>query len=216
MEYKTTGCARAEHPEFVLCVDDPTVPQADIKHIIHYLESSVMKGTRYFEGQHVQIGFMLLKVAKDGDCLRLFEPKLKSMPLEFINSVSLTLKFLRQQLDTVLSVEGQHTPVFCWVQESIIISKNALLSQEICLTREEKEAHHSGWFLRDMNEQEVSDIEQMSLFDFAGRRPDLVKYLALPVGMDVITPKGTRPRILQGQMSCKIIDGSYLDKLYTR
>src|SRR5687767_603213 len=100
MQLRTTECSRAGHKEFVLTIDETKVLSQDADQILAFVQGSVSRGSRFEPGQTVQIGWMITKVAEREDkTLALLEPTFTSMPIIWVESVTLTVQHMRLQRD---------------------------------------------------------------------------------------------------------------------
>ena len=186
MIYQTTKCSLHNHPEFQLSCDNPTIPEQDINWLVNHLETEVANGVVFLNDEFIQIGCMLTKVVATNQYYQLFEPDMIAMPVNFTNSIANTLKHFRQQKDICESITISESIDYPSLRESIIVSDSFESSTAYYFNREAREDHQSGWFFRDINQSDEQSFTQISLYEFACSRPDLIKFLALPVGYSVL------------------------------
>ncbi|MEG0921230.1 MAG: hypothetical protein RSD57_09665 [Comamonas sp.] len=188
--HDTSGCRHYNHPEFRLRVSNNAIPLADVSFLLDYLEKSVERGQRFHSGESLQIGWMYttLKVGPEG-CLHVLEPDMKAIPVEFIDSVDSTLTHLRNQKDVVESLTPAVLPAFPSLRSSVVVHVNYKSATRILLTRfEAADAADSGWWLTDLDDPAHQDPQRFlktSLYQLGVNRPDLVKFFAIPFGLQV-------------------------------
>ncbi|CAM3441225.1 hypothetical protein BUUB107078_32005 [Burkholderia ubonensis] len=215
--HRTVNCKRFDHPEFQIQVSDRTIPAVDIGWLLRFLEQSVAGGERFRAGETLQIGWMLtmLEVGKD-DILRIMEPDMKAIPIEFIDSVDSTLKHLRNQKDIVASVALTQEPDFPSLRQSAVVHVDYKSASSVLLTRYPARETDSGWTLTDLNDeagsQDPSRYVKISLYQLGVNRPDLVQFLALPSGMQVVVA-GSTIRVKDSDGEIQPVPGSYLEAL---
>jgi len=213
-EYQTHSNIKYGHPEIVVRVSDSAIPEQDIKTILEGFEEEVSKGVKYNVGESLQLGFMLNQFSglKDGRLI-LEEPDMKSLPIKFIPSMNYTFKTLRQQKDVVESIETNVDLAFPTLREAISVHKNYKISKAIILERVSPEGSQSGWWVHDQSDSNPDNYALTSLYQFALDRPDLVKYLALPIGSKVFDIKGAKIQISLNGQNLVIKKGSFIDEL---
>jgi len=213
-EYQTHSNIKYGQPEIVVRVSDSAIPEQDIKTILEGFEEEVSKGVKYNVGESLQLGFMLNQFSglKDGRLI-LEEPDMKSLPIKFIASMNYTFKTLRQQKDVVESIETNVDLAFPTLREAIAVHKNYKTSKAIVLERVSPEGSQSGWWVHDQSDSNPDNYALTSLYQFALDRPDLVKYLALPIGSKVFDIKGAKIQISLNDQNLAIKKGSFIDEL---
>jgi hypothetical protein len=160
----TSKCHEHNHPEIMFDVDARTIPESDIRWLIESLEKDVASGTRYEDGHTMQVGWLLVSfVAADDGSLRLQEPNMQGLPISFVDGVTNTLRDLRQQKDVVLSLIKRPDPVFTALRKPMVVSKTFEHATDFYLLREPENDHFSGWYLRDLDDEQQGDDD----FDFA-------------------------------------------------
>lgn len=213
MLFKTNGCSRFLGHELAFNCDIGPVPQPDVDWFIKHLERSVAGGTVFKDGQTMQLGWMLTRFERKPDgLLHILEPDMKSMPIEFVDSVTTTLKDFRRQQDVVLSCAIEGGPQYPTLQSAIAVSGNYDSARRYFMGRDEPENSFSGWFFKDLDASD-SEVRLVSLYEFACHRPDAVKFLALPPNHKVVAEADDDIRILSGEQELPVKPGSYLELL---
>lgn len=215
--YSTKNCKNYDHPEIEFVVTNKSIPINDIEWIISTLEDVVSNGTKYKNEQTLQLGSTIVKFAEKSEgVLEIREPDFVSFPINFVNKLDNTLIYLRSQKDIVESVKEQTDLVYPSILESIVVHKNYISADKILLERTEIEPNISGWWVYDYDDQEsvndASNFSNISLYEFALKRPDLVKLLALPVGFQILSSVEGISLYMSNE-SVDIKTDSYLDRL---
>lgn len=216
--HATAGCQRFGHPEFRVRVGNKAIPDQDVAWFLRFLESRVAEGEKFSGGQSLQVGWMytMLEKADDG-FLRVMEPDMKQIPVHFIDSVDSTLMHLRNQKDVVQSLVPEIAPDFPSLQESAVVHLQYKSAARVLLTRAAPhDAADSGWWLTDLSDehgtQDPSRFTKTSLYQLAIDRPDLVKFFAVPPGLQVVID-GPLIAVLGPEGEVEQQPGSYLSEL---
>ncbi len=216
---RTTTCGRYGHPEFRIAYDPAVVVVADdAEWFLNWLEESVGEGARYKPGQTCQLGWVVTEVRQheSGD-LTLWEPDMRSLPVEWSEGVSYTLAHLRVQKDVVESVLEAGDLSFPSMRQSAIICTRLGRNEGAVLERSEPGVADSGWFCgcreEDHDHNEVAELRRVSLYEAAVRVPQVVPYLALPPGVLVGVSRGT-PAVFRDGELLEFRPGSYLAVRY--
>ena len=214
MLFKTTNCYRYNHPELCFNGDTGEIPEPNLRWLIQYLETEVARGVRFQNQSTLKLGWMpnRFELMDDG-CLYLTEPDFKGLPLEFTDTVTNTLKHLRQQQDIIDSCGDAPEADYPEISSAIIICKTYAEAANIFLSREAVKTSLSGWFFRDLDNDNQADYTVTSLYEFACNRPDLIRYLALPVGYGVYIKAKEEIKIIKDRTPIAIVPDSWLDKI---
>lgn len=215
-EIRTTTCGRHGHPEFLIPYDPAVaVVSADVEWFISWLEESVAEGVRFKPGQSCQVGWSVTEVRQheSGD-LTMWEPDMRSLPIEWLEGVSHTLMQLRVQKDVVESVMGAEELSFPSIRQSVIICNRLGRDRDVVIERVEPNGADSGWFCGCRQEShdhnDAHELRRVSLFEAAFRHaPQIVPYMALPPGMLVYLSAGA-PALFRSGQPLEIRTGSYL------
>lgn len=216
MVRSTTQCQRFGHPEFDVRFSSRTVSQ-DIAWLLGYLEECVSKGRKFQDGETLQIGWMITKVEKAGDGkLRIKEPDMKVVPIQFVESVSQTLLHLRTQQNLVQSLVPSVDPEFPSLRQSVVVHPSYKTACRILLSRGPIQDTDSGWWLSDLDDPEgVNDparFFRISLYQLGIDRPDLIKFFAVPTDLQVAID-GPHIGVIGANGELKQTPGSYLSEL---
>lgn len=215
-QYRTTQCHEHGQPEISFTVD-AIIPDEDCEWLLKSLHDMVAAGNKFADAQTLQMGWGLLKFVSTDDGLCLHEPNMQSMPINFIEGVSSTLRHLRAQKDVLDSLAVQAELDFPNLVSAIIVHKDYQEIADINLLRETAQERLSGWWLFDMTnpeqQHENSDFKPISIYELAINRPDLLQYLALPVGAVVSLSENQAVRVFNGDDELSIRPESYLAAL---
>jgi len=211
-EYQTNFDKIQNQPPIVINITDNTIPSNDVTAVLRGLEHQIKGGTRFKDGETLQLGFMVNQFSlMDDGRLRLEEPDMKSVPVKFLPTMNYTFKTLRAQKDIVESI-GSTQLSYPSVQQAIAIHKDFKTASAVLLERVAPEESQSGWWVHVRNSQ-PEDYSLTSIFQFALERPDLVKFLALPVGAKIYIIKGSPIKIFIDDKEVEILTGSFLAEL---
>lgn len=216
--HATSNCKRYDHPEFQVRVSNSAVPAEDVSWLLQFFEQRVAQGEKFRSGESVQVGWMLTML-EDGPAgfLRVLEPDMKVVPLKFVDSVDRTLMHLRNQKDVVQSLSPSTEPDFPSLRQSVVVHVNHKTASRILLTRNgAADEADAGWWLSDLDDQaglqDPTRFLKTSLYQLGVDRPDLVKFFALPAGLQVVVD-GVRIGVLGADGEVQQIPGSYLSEL---
>jgi hypothetical protein len=215
--YVTSTCNAYGHPEISLRVTDNRVPEEDIHWFLEFLATRVADGVSFQSGESLQVGWMytVFQLSPSGT-LCLTEPDMIAVPIKFIDSVDNTLLDLRIQRDLAASFNPPFEPVFPSLGEGVVVHFNYRSSRKLLLSRFDPVDSNSGWWLTDCegddDSQDPTCFTTISLFQLAVDRPDLVKFFALPPGLQVIID-GQRIGVMNSERELTKVRGSFLDML---
>ncbi len=216
--HATSNCKRYSHPEFLIRVSNSAVPEVDISLLLQFFEQRVAQGEKFRSGESLQVGWMftMLEDGPEG-FLRVLEPDMRVVPVKFVDSVDSTLLHLRNQLDTVRSLSPSVEPDFPSLRQSVIVHMNYKASSRLLLSRSgAADGADSGWWLSDLDDQasaqDPTRFVKTSLYQLGVDRPDLVKFFALPMGLQVVVD-GALIGVLGEDGEVQQIPGSYLNEL---
>lgn len=215
--YVTTKCKQFGHPEFQIKVTSTAIPRVDIVWFLNGLEERVAAGERFKSGETMQVGWTLTKLeATSNGTLKIMEPDMKSVPIQFVDSIDSTLKQLRSQKDTVESFSPSQRLSFPFLQQSVVVHRNYKKILHILFSRIDPKELNSGWWLSDLNDdkgsQDPKNFAKISLYQLAIDRPDLIKFMALPPGVQVVIDGGLIAVLKEGNLLPQV-PGSFISEL---
>jgi hypothetical protein len=208
----TSRCHQHNHPEITFEVDCRVVSAYDVCWLIKTLERAVAKGACYEEGQTIQLGWLLASFSAGYDgTLKITEPDMNGLPINFVDGVTNTLRDLREQKDVLASLAEPRRPVFCDLRKPMVVSKSFKDSEDFVMLREPETPFFSGWYFCDNRSRAESedDFDLLSIYEIGCQRPDLVKFLTLPVRY-AVEGKEDAYGILYDADPVSIREGSYL------
>ncbi|HEY1174058.1 MAG TPA: hypothetical protein VGH19_22015 [Verrucomicrobiae bacterium] len=215
---KTTRCGEFGHKEFLIECDDVLVQAGTTRWFIDWLESSVQAGKVFAPGQHVQLGWSILKVMPEVDnYLSFSEPDFSSSPIQFVPGVSQSLQHLFIQKSIAESIGVKEELTIPSLQTSAIICSRFSIEKPLFFSRSEPVEKDSGWFFgcldQTHNHSVVEELRKVSLYEAALRHGfRMVPYLGLPAGTDVILV-GKEIEIYRDRKPMALQPGSYLAEL---
>ncbi|HEY1785117.1 MAG TPA: hypothetical protein VGG30_06180 [Pirellulales bacterium] len=209
METRTSNCSSYGQREFLIRCDD-SIPAPDVDWLVALLESSVRDGHKYRDEETLQVGWMFNRVSSAPDGLLLLsEPDMVTVPIQWADGVTETLRQLRLQNDTAESLDLGRRVRMPTIRESALVGRDFDRDPEnIVLERFEAEGNDSGWFIGyektplDYNNPE--NLTRVSLYAAVVQCPTAIPYLCLPCGTRIdredgkvecsVTGKTIRPR----------------------
>lgn len=213
-EYQTNLDRSLNHSDIVIRISKKAVIPQDVQIILDYFEKQILAGVQFKSGETLQLGFVLnqFKELDDGRLL-LQEPDMVSFPIQYTSSMDFTFITLRNQKDVVESIDRTLDFDFPAITQALMVHKDYKSSHALRLDRSASDGVRSGWWVHTNDDFNPDDYYITSIYQFALDRPDLVKYLALPVGYRVCEIKGKPFKILLNNNEVHFQDGSYLAEL---
>ena len=213
MLFQTNNCHLYKHPEFCFNCDTKIISEQEIKFIVNWLESEVAQGKVFQSEEIVQFGcfFNKLHIMKDG-FLHILEPDMKMFPINFIDSLTNTLRYYTRQKyvnESILTVKHLYFPT---IRESIAVNTSYHNSKNIYMCRDTPKNTFSGWMVSDLS-NDKSETNLISIYEFALKRPDLLEFMALPVKFAVKIKKGNSIKFFHKDSEVKIQTNSYIDNI---
>jgi hypothetical protein len=184
---ETSRCREFGQPEFRVCVEHSGVLQADIDFFMRTLEEWVQAGERFKNGETVQFGWSVLMVrANSDDTLSLLEPDFCHMPIQWVDSVTSTIRHLRLQKDVCESFFDAETANFPSLRYPCIVCTRVQEARDVVMERHEPDDLDSGWFLgclrEDHDHEDAQQLSRVSLYEAVLQNPAALPYVALPPG----------------------------------
>jgi hypothetical protein len=209
----TTRCSEWKHSEFRLEFDS-AIPQADVYALVSFLEESVQAGTRYDDGQMIEFGSMILRLAVSDDVFIVEEPDLRTFPISWKVGITQSMRLLRLQKDIAESVGlGDHLE-FSSIRCSLLVGTDLIEGLDmLILERSEPHASDSGWFVGRLDTKldynDAANLHRISVYQAILNWPRMAGFLALPAGSRVETSE--RLTISRNGQPLEIQKGSFLD-----
>lgn len=171
-----------QHPDVVVSLDASLAFAAPS--IQTYFEDRIRQGARFHAGETVQFGWMIVLLKANGrDDLEIWEPRLGTVPIEWVRGISETYRQLMVQ-KAVCDQLGVD-PVFPSIRQSAVVFADFAASQRLRMHRAGMTDTESGWMLAsDETGEDTGPLA--SLFEIASKRPDVIPFFALPVGASAV------------------------------
>lgn len=219
LKAETTRCSAWQHPEFQVEYASE-IPPPDINALISFLEETVEGGSRYENGELIEFGSMLLKIATSNGFLTLEEPDMRSFPNSWAAGVTRSMKLLRLQKDVAESIGlgGELDPPS--IRSSLLIGVDlAEDSKTLIVARTQSAGADSGWFIGSLDTaisyNDEANLRCISVYQALLNWPVVAGFLALPAGAR-IEIRGTSTVISRNGEPLEIQRGSLLDVLADR
>ena len=211
----TTNCSECGHPEFRISFDE-TIPRVDVEWLISVIECSVRNGTRYKDGELIDIGSMLLRTELDDEGRFLIkEPDFREVPISWIRGVTRSLQLLRLQKDSAESLQLGDKIDFPTLRQSVLvgIDVDSPLKQFV-MERTNPDDVHSGWFIGQIDSPldycDPSNLCRVSIYEVVTNCPNIAGFLAMPSGIRVEKSKD-RLSVFYKDQPLTPTKGSFLD-----
>ena len=218
MRASTTSNESHGHREISFNFDD-SIPDSLAPWLVSFLEKDVANGARYLPGQTFQIGWSITRIQElpDGS-LGVFEPDLKSMPMNFVDSMNTTLMNLLRQRYVLDSLGFEVPDIFPSMLQSAIVCNRLSSSAHFSIFRVDPEGRDSGWSIccddRSHNHNDSRVLSRVSLYELGCRYPSLIPYLALPPGIAIYEAGTGNPAVYLNEEELRPKEGSFLDSLW--
>lgn len=99
----------------------------------------------------------------------------------FVQGVDYSIKVLREQEEECQ--KRGITPLFPTFRQKVVISKGVYEGLEVNAVRYPSPEHMSGWWLTTgLYDNDIDSLESVHFFHLAFKRPEILRYLALPFG----------------------------------
>jgi hypothetical protein len=214
VQAETTRCGGKEHREIRFIYDERDVAVAQMAPgILSWLESQVLQGARFQPGESIQIGWMYDEFfARPDGTLGIVEPDFETVPVAWVDSLTLTLRHLWYQKEVAASLGLE--PDFPSYRQSAVVCTELRNAATVFMHREAQAGWDSGWFIgcnaENHDHQDPSQLTRVSLFEAAVTwNARFIQYVALPEGCYVDEAEGGL-RIARGKEWLSFAPGSYL------
>jgi hypothetical protein len=213
----TRKCHNNEHPELVLGFDPAAVLETDALRFAGTLEQMVESGSRFQEGQSLQIGWSVARfVALPNGNLGFEEPDMKSMPMVRQPGLTNSLGLLRLHKDTLESVLRSDALSFPSIQDSCLVCTGLARAGSFFMDRRKPEGADSGWFIGchadEHDHQDPASLRAVSLYEavvIICRRA--TPYLAFPPGATIAVDEDEKPSFRMEGEQISLRKGSFVD-----
>ena len=170
------------HPDILVAMDGAFASGA--QSILSYFENEIRRGTVFRSGETIQIGWMIVSLARDDDGeLEVLEPQFGTVPVQWVRGATTTYRHLMLQNEVCRQVGVD--PEFPSMQQAGVISPGFLDAVgPFQITREKQNTKDSGWIFREAS-YSGSDGIFCSLYEIGAAVRSVIPFLALPPGSTV-------------------------------
>lgn len=175
----TSGLMKAFGYEFQISIGINTIK--DCKRVLTYLVNYVNESKPTIrEEQTISYHSWILKFVNVGNSIyNIWEAKNNGEG--FVEGASYAIEIINQQEEEC--VKNNASPRFPTFSQKIVISKGVLEGLPVSAVRYPSPDHLTGWWLTtDLYDDNVNSLETIYYFNLAFKRPDILRYLALPFG----------------------------------
>lgn len=152
--------------------------------VLDAFESLAASGTEMKPDTQIRFGWSTLRLAEDGEALRVTEPDFARWPANWSPTIDITLRVLGEQTCLLrrLGVDGEDA----FFDQVIIAASGALAQTRIFMRRTSSMSpEDSGWLLASTDDPEAlsrDDIEPVLIASLVTARPELLQAITLPAG----------------------------------
>jgi hypothetical protein len=181
MRFITTSIQDDQQREIAFEVD--VEAEGFARWIMDYFESQMKLGTRFENGQIIELGWSVLLLREIDNILELFEPDFQSMPIRWSKGVNATVRdlYLQRAVCEIFGCE----PAFPSVRHAGIVSPQFAASREYRMFRDAPSGSDSGWVFAGVDHT-ASEGEFSSLYQISLLKAEVVPFLALPISSRVL------------------------------
>lgn len=163
------------------------VPDVDMQWFSETLRQMVANGERFGDGETIQLGWGLLEVRRNADgSLNLLEPDYANMPMEWIDTVTQTIRDLRLQKDVCESLFDIAHADFPSLRHHCITCSRLKDAGRVTMERFAATPPDSGWFIgcgdAAHDHDSPAQLSRTSLYEAILSNQRARMFLALPVG----------------------------------
>lgn len=174
------------------CINKGDYSQQDIELIINYIISYIeTENVKIKDGETIGLGSWMVKFIFNNLYIELHELKeVINSNNKYVFSLNNTIRIFKNQL--MFCKEYNLKADIPKIGQKITVSKEIYEGSEVNGVRYESPSHMSGWYLTS-NEYngDIKTLVVDHLYHILNERPDLVKFLALPVGYRFYKEKQT-------------------------
>lgn len=202
--------------EFTFQLDD-SASDFVVRSFTDWLTDYLAQGSTISDGHTLQYGYTLLNCRVESRVLRLQAPDFQNMPIRWVDD-----------LGPAFGIQAAHkyTPeTFGFTPDIPNLGNTAIIGQRFDespmfasrLDPVPSNPNDSGWFIgsnrEDVDNHDADQLCLMSLYEAMLSVPQLLPFLSLPIGCQVIFTN-TKPEVLNNYEPLKIPRGSYLDQRF--
>ena len=186
----TRGMLQEGLPEIRVQVDTSSL-LPECERFLRFVTDYLLKaGSRIKSGETMNFGYWLVKFQGVGkDLLDVWE--YNSEGTDFVIGGSLALRYWRDQHDVCSEHQAEFTPPR--PDKLTVVSAGVLQGLPTQGVRYPWQEHMSGWLLvTEKWDQDIKSLTHHHTYHVTSARPDLARFLALPVGFRFDVTKGER------------------------
>ena len=194
---------------------DDSSPDFIVESFTDWLFDYISNGAEFTDGQTLQYGYTVLNCRVQSRVLRLLAPDFLSMPIKWIDNLGPAFRIIAAHKYTPESFG--FTPDIPTLRNTAIVGKrfDELPMFANRISPEESNPNDSGWFIGssrdDVDNNDPDQLQLMSLYEAILAVPQMLEFLSLPVGCQVLF-SGGNPVVLHDYEELEIPKGSYLDQ----
>jgi hypothetical protein len=214
MKIATTKCGDFGHIEFLLEADENVVPDLYLKEVAVTIENMVAEGSVFRPQQTFQIGWMITKIdSYDASHLTLFEPDMKTFPINWVTGISHTLRQKMVQVFMLDSVSLRHEMLIPNVCESLIACTRYTEPSFFMSRSESMNERDSGWFVgcRDgcHDHNDAANLRCILLYEAYLHQRGFQGFVMFPIDSVIALDEGNGLTVMKNGNVLRIESGSF-------
>lgn len=226
-EFRTTQCSQHGHREFTITLGASPIPDLHGM-LISYFEQAVARGTKFFPGQTLQLGWSTLRFCERKDGTLGVEERELTPDVEWTESAHRALLDMWLQREICDSVGLLKDLTFPRQDDGVMIARCMDGAEALVLTRLAHDGDmpddFSGWSIACAEDHDHGERSVVAALAIAALHPGLVQLLALPHGCTALVtwrerrdaPAGMKrivPHVFRDAEELTPKPGSYLASL---
>ncbi|MEI6235206.1 MAG: hypothetical protein WCT04_19280 [Planctomycetota bacterium] len=221
MRVTTTACTQFNHPEFVLdLANEALLLHANV--LLRSIESLVAKGEVLRPGETFQFGWLTLQIRQfDKEFLTLYEPDMKSFPIEYVPGANVAIQHMMMQLFALDSFGIQRAHMLVPNMHQTVMTCDRFATAPVFfMTRNEPINHtgDTGWYMGcmapDHDHDTRENLELTTLYDAFLKRNDIYQWLIFPTEAKIFLNRNQAPKVWIGEEKFPLIAESFVDEYF--
>jgi len=152
----------------------------EYQRVFNYLINYILDANPVInDGQTIAYHSWMLKFVFSDNFITLNE--ISATGDSFIEGVDNAIRIVNEQREVCFS--NSSDPLYPLFSQMIVVSKGVLEGDPIEAVRYKSPTHMTGWWITtDLYDGDIKSLQTMHYYHLAFKRPDILRYLALPYG----------------------------------
>jgi len=183
---ETIGLTALYGFELSASIDDLALKN-ECKKFISFVADYISDSNTIHSGDTLRYGYWLTKAVLN-DQKKMVFLEYSEETKNFLFGINNTLRYWKEQHKICQKFSANYTPP--WLEQMIVISEGVYEGDAVDGVRYPSPEHMSGWWLTTAKYNgKIDSLKIIHARHVTARRPDLVKYIALPYGFRFYTSK---------------------------